>query len=710
MASPALNNVTNSGNNTASTSWAVNFPAWSSGDLVGVALAWDDSTNVTSVTNPTITGATWVDALPIFTDTGTTVRGVLRYFVATAAGSAGTRTFTPSASEQWTASVFRVPAGDFDSTTPIGAVGTRTQGDGTSVSTPAFSAGASDYGGLIVGWLIADDDPIGSAPTGWTNAANVDRGAVAAALVTRNSYASNSESIAAASWTIASDTWTANAFILRQAPVSDAVDLWAQVFKSDGTTALTNRVNVAESGNITTSYGTFELAFSITGTPTKADWDGALLKLEWTITTANVARSVRVTALELAGGYEVGVTVYSGAAALDGAGSLVATGTAVALGTLGLVGAGDLVGAGTTKSLGASALVGAGDLAGAGVARVLGAAALDGSGLLGATGAARALGTAPLTGTGDLAGDARAVSRGDAALLGASDLAGTGWSAAFATAPLSGAGDVAGTGRATALAVVNFDGAGDLAAAAGSTVEVFLAGAGDIAATGRTTALGATAANGVGDLAGAGRSTAFGSGAVSGAGDLAATWAVTAFGAVSFSGASDIVATPALPTSAQVSWLELETPDGFPYGTLDGSGLLGATAVTTALGLAAFGGAGNLAAETVATVSFGAVSFSGAGNLAGTRMADPPPPTLPPYFVAVHVRDASGPQQDWLRIAVFVPGAPLAIWMVPASAVSAAPQETWMVPIVGPPASPQETWMVPVDVPPAPPPSWDEEL
>ncbi|WP_382320520.1 hypothetical protein ACFJGX_14235 [Hydrogenophaga sp. UC242_50] len=61
---------------------------------------------------------------------GTEVRAQAWRYIATGAWSAGTRTFTPSASEQWTAAVLKVRAGEFDASTPVGATATRASAGG----------------------------------------------------------------------------------------------------------------------------------------------------------------------------------------------------------------------------------------------------------------------------------------------------------------------------------------------------------------------------------------------------------------------------------------------------------------------------------------------------------------------------------------------------------------------------------------------------
>lgn len=210
---------TNSGNNTASTSWAVSHPAAVAGDMLIFNLAWDDSTTVSSVTAPAgPNGETAVSIAGPVASASTEVRAQAWRYIATGSWSAGTRTFTPSASEQWTATVLKVPAGEFDDTTPIGAASTRASA-GTAESSalsPAYSLGSSDGGGRLVAWLAADDDPFDAQASGWTQLANVDRGVVAGCLAARDLQTSDSESVAAGTWRIASDSWASLAYVIRK--------------------------------------------------------------------------------------------------------------------------------------------------------------------------------------------------------------------------------------------------------------------------------------------------------------------------------------------------------------------------------------------------------------------------------------------------------------------------------------------------------------
>lgn len=223
VALPVPGDVTASGSNTASTSWAVNFPDAVLGDMFTVNLAWDDSTTVTSVTPPTgPNGETATAIVSAVASNGTEVRAQAWRYIATGTWAAGTRNFTPSASESWQAHVLRVRAGEFDATTPIGATSTRASAGTaeTSMLSPAFSAGSTDGGGRLVMYGAADDDPVTSNASGWSTLATADLGAVTGTLAVRNLETTASESMPEARWRIASDSWATLAYVIRKPSTS----------------------------------------------------------------------------------------------------------------------------------------------------------------------------------------------------------------------------------------------------------------------------------------------------------------------------------------------------------------------------------------------------------------------------------------------------------------------------------------------------------
>jgi hypothetical protein len=104
--------------------------------------------------------------------------------------------------------------------------------------------------------------------------------------------------------------------------------LRARVYKSDGTTPLTNEATVASSITTTTATNSSVIAFTGVDTAaTKEDWNGAILRVYWSITKVKGGDSIqkRVTAGELTGTYTVGFVLPADA------GAYAVTGTAATL-------------------------------------------------------------------------------------------------------------------------------------------------------------------------------------------------------------------------------------------------------------------------------------------------------------------------------------------------------------------------------------------
>lgn len=229
MAAPLIEvaDCTESGNNTATTSWAVSYPAYASGDLLCFHVASD--ANVThdwSATGPN--GETVVTISDSYG--GTAQRISAFYFVGSATTSAGTFTVTPSATEQWTAVVVKVPAGEFDSTTPvqatIGSDNVTTAAAG--LATPTWTAGAKSDGRIVVAAAI-DTLTTSAAPTGWTALIQQDRGAVGIMVGVRDAGTTSSESIASATFTKSSETHSVIGYV-----INDPVE----TFSGSGTPSL----------------------------------------------------------------------------------------------------------------------------------------------------------------------------------------------------------------------------------------------------------------------------------------------------------------------------------------------------------------------------------------------------------------------------------------------------------------------------------------
>ena len=273
-----------SGNNTAQATWAVSHPAAAAGDLLIFYIAWDDSTTTTDVTEPSgVNGETLTEmnATPV-TDSSTETRAKAWYCKTTGAWTATTITFTPSATESWSASVIKVLAGEFDATTPIGAIGTAndTTGTDTTVDSPAFSAGASDGTGALVWCAGVDTDTLSATPpTGWAIVQNQDLGAVAHGVAVRTAEVTNSESIASATWSIAGDSWTSIAFVVRAPTITNPVYV----------TASTNITNAeATTDRLSGGTGSFvagKIFDTENGTGTVDITTDNFTELGWVITT-----------------------------------------------------------------------------------------------------------------------------------------------------------------------------------------------------------------------------------------------------------------------------------------------------------------------------------------------------------------------------------------------------------------------------------------
>lgn len=291
-----------SGNNTATTSWAVSHPAAATGDLLIFYIAWDDSLTTTAVTAPA--GANGevmaaVNTTPI-TDTATETRAKAWYVVATGAWTATTKTFTPNASETWSATCIKVPAGEFDSASPIGASNTRTTTGvaDTAALSPAFTAGASDGSGTLVWCASVDADPLTGTITGWTVLQTQDLGDVTHGVAVRTAAVTNSESIAGGdTWAIASDSWTSIGFVVRAPTVNNPVYMSASSNITAGGQATTFQL-AAPSGKATSDFDAGRMWDDENGTDTVTITTDNYTELEWCITfaaSASGAYDFRVT-------------------------------------------------------------------------------------------------------------------------------------------------------------------------------------------------------------------------------------------------------------------------------------------------------------------------------------------------------------------------------------------------------------------------------
>ena len=219
MAAPVIEtgDVTLSGNNTASTSWAITTPAQAIGDLIVCHLVSD--ANVTHGTLPGgPNGETAVVIAQHVGDTGTaTVRVSVWYWVATGASAAGSVTVTPSATEQWTGMVLKVLAGEFDPLTPIQHPSYNAVGTTGTPSCPAFTATLAEGRPVFFAGIDADTcTGINSSSPSWTIVGNQDLGAVTGVLVVRDTGTTASESVSSGTLTGIDDGRVAVAYLVNE--------------------------------------------------------------------------------------------------------------------------------------------------------------------------------------------------------------------------------------------------------------------------------------------------------------------------------------------------------------------------------------------------------------------------------------------------------------------------------------------------------------
>jgi hypothetical protein len=286
--------LTKSGNNTASTSWAVSVPATGIGDLVIINMNWDDSTTTTDVTMSLGKNGETANALigPI-ASLGTATRSKAWYFITTSSWSASTIISTPTASEQWTATVIKVPAGEFNSSTPIGvSASTANVATTNEPCCPGFTTGSSDARSRVICYLATDVDDADGTATGWTALTSTDRGAVGDEVDTRDTLASNSELIPyTCGWTIPAVTknWTSLTYTIK--PPTSVIN---QIYISTSANvtasgeATTYRLS-APSGKTTDDFDTGRRWDDENGTDAVTIGDDEYTEYEWVITTQSPA-------------------------------------------------------------------------------------------------------------------------------------------------------------------------------------------------------------------------------------------------------------------------------------------------------------------------------------------------------------------------------------------------------------------------------------
>lgn len=191
--------ITESGSNVTSTSLSIDYPAYSTGDLIIVNItAWTNSgTPTMSFTAPNSETVTWL-VNPYASGTGTDdTAAAVGYFVATSSHAAGSLSVTSSVSTRFTASVIKVLSGQFDATTPLSTQYSTasSSADVADFISAAFTAGSTDQGGALIA-LVSIDQTIASDTTiDFWLLSRVDRGRASQLLAVRGGQVENSEYI-----------------------------------------------------------------------------------------------------------------------------------------------------------------------------------------------------------------------------------------------------------------------------------------------------------------------------------------------------------------------------------------------------------------------------------------------------------------------------------------------------------------------------------
>ncbi len=227
---------TNSGNNTASTSWALSRPAQAVGDMIVCHLVSDaDVTHGTLPGGPN--GESAVTIINAQTDGAGGVRVSVWYWIATAAASSGTVTVTPSATEQWQATVVRIPYLQYDSATPVQYSNNYLAGSSAAIVCPTLVPSRNKQRPVF--WAGIDADTVSGisqqAGTTWTLLANVDVGAITGVFAYRENQTSLSATVTSGNLTGASDNYVSVGYLINEVaaisltPVKGALTLTGKV-------------------------------------------------------------------------------------------------------------------------------------------------------------------------------------------------------------------------------------------------------------------------------------------------------------------------------------------------------------------------------------------------------------------------------------------------------------------------------------------------
>lgn len=306
-AQPTSGTVTTVG--TASATWTLNRPSASSGDLIVYVIAWDDSTNVTSVTAPA--GPNSESAVSIagpVASASTEMRMQAWYYLATGTWSGGTANWTPSASETCRAVAYVVPAAEFNASDPIGWSNTAASAGTaeTNINSPTGTAESNDGSGRLFIGFGSDADAITAPASGTTTINNATGGGVGLCVVSRDTLVSNSESIASITATIAGDSWASLAFVVKPKVATNEIYVATSSNIAAGGEATTARLT-APSGKTTSDFTTGRRWDDENGTDSIDIASDFYTEVEWCLQTQSPA----------ANGDYFDLRVYKGSVAAD---------------------------------------------------------------------------------------------------------------------------------------------------------------------------------------------------------------------------------------------------------------------------------------------------------------------------------------------------------------------------------------------------------
>lgn len=282
---PAAPSATVTTIGTATDPWTINRPAASTGDMIVFVIAWDDSTAVTSVTAPGgVNSESAVSIAGPIASNSTEMRQQAWYYIATGAWSTGTLSFDPSASETCRAVAFVIPAGQFNASDPIGFANTLASA-GTAesnVDSPTGTAEGDDGDGRLYISFGSDADALTAPGSNWNTINNATGGGVGLLVGSRNALVTNSESIAALTATIASDSWASLCFVVKPNVANNECYVTTSANIAAGGEATTARLT-APSGKTTSDFVTGRRWDDENGTDTIDITTDDYTEVEWLI-------------------------------------------------------------------------------------------------------------------------------------------------------------------------------------------------------------------------------------------------------------------------------------------------------------------------------------------------------------------------------------------------------------------------------------------